>query len=307
MDVETHNDHKPSLKDWLGAMRLRTLPLALASTLTGTAIAYSQYSFDGLILLFTALTTMLLQINSNLANDYGDFQHGTDNDARIGPSRAIQSGKILPKQMFQAIVICTVLALISGTTLVWLAPISIVAKLVLFVLGCAAIGASIKYTAGKNPYGYRGLGDLSVVVFFGFLGVVGSYFVQVGSLNFWVMLPAITIGGLSAGVLNINNMRDADTDALTGKTTLAVRLGYRRSKIYQVTVVALALDAMLIYAWLHFDSITNWLFVLAYPILLLNLMKVYAVQKAKDYDQYLKPLAIGTFVLSVLLILGAII
>lgn len=304
MDVETSNNTNSPVKAWLGAMRLRTLPLALASTLTGGFLAMQQGSFNVLILVLTAVTTVLLQINSNLANDYGDFEHGTDNAERIGPERVLQSGALNSSSMRRAIGLFSFLSLICGSALLWMAPIDLIAKGVLFILGLAAIYASIRYTAGSNPYGYRGLGDISVMAFFGVLGVVGAYYLQTASISYLIFLPALAIGCFSAGVLNVNNTRDLESDRNSGKITLAVRLGPKRARQYHLVLLMVGMLALGAYGLVRFESPWSWLFVLVYPLIILNAWKVYSTKEAAQLDPWLKQLAIATFLMSVLLAVG---
>ena len=178
-------------------MRLRTLPLALASTITGVGLACHQGAYDLVIALFTAFTTILLQVNSNLANDYGDYLKGTDSEDRIGPERALQAGVLKSTEIRRAIVLFSTLSFLSGLTLLYLSPIDLLAKGILFVAGVLAIYASIKYTAGSNPYGYRGLGDVSVMAFFGIIGVIGAFYVQMNTMPWSMILPAMGIGSVS--------------------------------------------------------------------------------------------------------------
>ncbi|MEZ4720729.1 MAG: 1,4-dihydroxy-2-naphthoate polyprenyltransferase [Flavobacteriales bacterium] len=301
MNVETRKTQVSKPKAWLSAMRLRTLPLALASTITGAFLAINHIQMDWLVFALTALTTILLQINSNLANDYGDFEQGVDNETRIGPQRAMQSGAITKMEMRRAIGLFSGLSLVSGCILLWISDLSMISKLVLLFMGLAAIYASIKYTAGKNPYGYRGLGDVSVLLFFGILGVVGAHYLQTGAFDPWILLPAIGIGALSAGVLNVNNTRDIDSDRASGKMTLAVKLGPDRARLYHVLVLAVGLDAMLIYAWVNFDAWLDWLFIAAYPLFLLNMFKVYTTRDSELLDPWLKQLALTAFLMALLI------
>lgn len=289
------------LKAWIGAMRLRTLPLAVSSTLTGAFLAMHDGAFSGLILLLTALTTVLLQINSNLANDYGDFQHGTDNEQRVGPMRAMQSGAIKEKHMRLAITICSALSLLSGLLLLWLSELSINAKAVFFGLGVAAIYASIRYTAGKNPYGYKGFGDVSVLIFFGIVGVVGAYYLQTAYFNPTIVLPAIAIGCFSAAVLNVNNTRDLDSDRQSGKITLAVKLGAVGARYYHLFLMITAMVLFIVYAAISFNHLESWLFVLAYPLFIFNAVRVFTNENPAELDPYLKQLALSTFLLALLL------
>lgn len=258
------------------------------------------------VLGFALLTTILLQINSNLANDYGDFTHGTDNDDRVGPMRAMQSGRIAAAEMRTAIAITSVLSFLSGVVLLYLAPLSLWLKGLFLLLGILAIYASIKYTAGKNPYGYRGLGDVSVMAFFGLLGVIGSYACQTGAIEIDVFLPAIALGAFSTGVLNINNTRDLEADKLAGKITLAVRMGAEKARRYHVFLIALGMASFLLYALLHFQFGFAYLFLLSYPLLTLNAIKVWKTKEAKRLDPMLKQLALSTFLLSILLGVGLV-
>ena len=304
MNVETHKLNRNKTAAWLNAMRLRTLPLALATTITGVSLAYMFGGVNWLVAALTALTTTLLQINSNLANDYGDFLKGTDSDERIGPERALQSGVLKAKEMKLAIVIFSSLSLLSGLALLAISNIDNVAKVVLFLAGILAIYASIKYTAGSNPYGYRGLGDVSVMVFFGVLGVIGAYYLQTNQLSWSIILPAIGIGSFSAGVLNVNNTRDRLSDINSGKITLAVRLGEENSRRYQVVLMLVGVMCFLTYAILHFQYLTDWIFMLSIPLFLLNAYKVYVIREDAKLDPYLKQLALSTFLLAVLLAIG---
>lgn len=304
MDVETHNQTQSKLKAWVSAMRLRTLPLALACTTTGAFLAMHDGYFNLFTFILTAFTTILLQINSNLANDYGDFQKGTDNHTRVGPQRALQSGVIQPEEMKLGIGVFSSLSFLCGALLLWLAQIDLANKIILFIAGVAAIYASVRYTTGHKPYGYQGWGDVSVMLFFGFLGVLGAYFVQTNFMNYWILLPSVSLGCLSAGVLNVNNTRDLESDRASGKYTLAVRLGAENARKYHVILIAFAIDCMLIFGWYNFDRWTNWLFVLALPLLILNAVKVFQTKEAAKLDPYLKQLAISTFLMAVLLAIG---
>ncbi|MDN3678961.1 1,4-dihydroxy-2-naphthoate polyprenyltransferase [Vibrio tapetis subsp. quintayensis] len=228
---------RESLAIWLDAARPKTLPLALASIATGSSMAFFTGHFSLPVMLLALLTAVLLQILSNLANDYGDALKGTDNEERIGPARAIQSGAVSTSAMKQAIIINIALTLISGLALVLYAlqsPTSIAAFL---GLGLLAIFSAIAYTVGNKPYGYVGLGDLSVFIFFGLLGVAGTYFLHTGTISSDVFLPAIGCGLLAVAVLNINNMRDIDNDKACGKKTVAVRLGSNKAKLYHIILL----------------------------------------------------------------------
>jgi len=237
-DKELLQTTSPSkLKAWIGALRLRTLPLALSSILVGNSIALNHDSGSIGGLFFSLLTATLLQILSNLANDYGDSKHGADAKAsgRTGPMRAVQSGVISPKEMLNGVIITAVLTFLSG---LWLLYYCIGANPVVFAvflgLGLASIAAAITYTMGKKPYGYMGLGDLFVFVFFGFVGVLGTATLMMGPYAFILasIWGSIYIGTQSTMVLHLNNIRDMESDARAGKRSLALRLGYKGSLYY---------------------------------------------------------------------------
>ena len=304
MDVATQNEGMSKRKAWLSAMRLRTLPLALSSTITGGFLATEYVTLNVGVLLMTMLTTILLQINSNLANDYGDFSHGTDNDERIGPERALQSGVLTAPEMRRGIWITSTLSFVSGVVLLWLAPLDMITRIVLLVFGVAAIYASIRYTAGSNPYGYRGLGDVSVMAFFGILGVLGAFLCQVGSVEWDMLLPSLAIGAFSTGVLNINNTRDIESDRNAGKITLAVRMGEVKARRYHMLLLIIGALAIAAYAFLHFEWGWKWLFAIGFPLFALNGIKVWNTRTAKDLDPFLKQLALSTFLFSVLIAIG---
>lgn len=293
------------IKAWLHALRLRTLPLAFSSIITGNAIAYKNApeKFNITVLVLSLATTLLLQILSNLANDYGDSEKGTDNEERIGPKRAIQSGILSFEEMKLGIIICAALALLTGIGLIAAATkgLNIGVGIFFFALGLSAIAAAIKYTVGKNAYGYIGLGDVFVILFFGWVGVCGSYFLQAKSFSGLVLLPATGIGLLAATVLHLNNMRDRESDEKAGKITLAVRLGFEKSKQYFYWLNLIAL-----FAWATFflwAKLEWWQFAVAsLPFMLFGITcyKVFTIKTPKDFDSLLKVNALSTFLLSLL-------
>ena len=238
---------KQSLQIWLEAARPKTLPLALVSILTGSVLAYSAGHFSLTIAVMAFVTATLLQILSNLANDYGDAVQGTDNENRLGPQRAMQSGAVTAEQMKKAIIFNTILTTIAGLTLVFYALSSFESIITFIGLGILAIIAAIAYTMGSKPYGYVGLGDLSVFIFFGLLGVSGTYFLHTGHVDATLFLPALGCGLLAVAVLNINNMRDIENDSECGKRTMAVRLGQRKAKQYHFILLGGALLAFAVY------------------------------------------------------------
>ncbi len=259
--------HSNKTKAWLDSLRPKTLPLAFASIVTGTAIACWHGSFKPGVALLTLFTAGLLQILSNLANDYGDAVKGSDKEDRIGPLRGIQTGAITLAELRRALLITILLTVVSGSVLVTLAcekPGDIVAFL---GLGLLAIVAAITYTVGNKPYGYIGLGDISVLIFFGWLSVAGSYYLQTGYFDSIVILPATACGLLAVAVLNINNLRDIDSDRENGKNTLAVRLGSHKARCYHMGLLMTAPVCLALFATFYLHTLTGWLFILALPLL----------------------------------------
>ncbi|MEY2636913.1 MAG: 1,4-dihydroxy-2-naphthoate octaprenyltransferase [Bacteroidota bacterium] len=220
---------------WVDAARPRTLPLAVGSILLGNFLAYAQGKFDLSIALLATLTTLLLQILSNFANDLGDFSNGVDNADRKVALRAVQTGKISQEEMKAAVILTAAFAFLSGLALLYLglkeAPLEVWGAFL--GLGVASIAAAIAYTVGKRPYGYMGLGDLSVFLFFGLIGTAGTYYLQTFSLNLALFLPASGCGFLSVAVLNLNNLRDIENDIKTGKNSIPVRIGKTFGFYYQ--------------------------------------------------------------------------
>jgi 1,4-dihydroxy-2-naphthoate octaprenyltransferase len=297
-----------TIKPWLSAFRLRTLPLSLSGIIIGSCFAHYNGEFNGYIMLFAVLVTISLQILSNLANDYGDGIRGTDNANRIGPERAIQSGEISPKQMLEGIKLNILIVTIFTVILLYFAFGSayVLYALLFFVLAGLSIYAAITYTVGRSPYGYRGLGDVFVFIFFGLLSVVGSYFLYTKSIDHHVWLPAVCIGLLSMGVLNLNNMRDIESDKLADKETLAVKLGKDRAKMYHITLIVLAMAISVLFSILYVSSPWNFLFYIAFIPLLFHIRIVIRATNPKDFDPQLKVLALTTFLFASLLGIGYI-
>ncbi|WP_298757232.1 1,4-dihydroxy-2-naphthoate octaprenyltransferase [uncultured Psychroserpens sp.] len=296
------------LKPWVSAFRLRTLPLSVSGIIIGSCFAHYNGYFDGIIMTFAILLTISLQILSNLANDYGDGVRGTDNDSRIGPERAIQSGAITPEEMFDGIKmnILVVIVLTVGLIFVSFGSKYFLYALLFFLLSGLSVYAAINYTVGNSPYGYKGLGDVFVFVFFGMLSVIGSYFLYTKHIDHHVFLPAVSLGLLSMGVLNLNNMRDIDSDKEAGKDTLAVKLGKTRAKTYHIMLIVLAIAFSFVFSILYFSNVYNFLFYIAYIPLVLHIVKVNKTDTPKEFDPQLKVLALTTFLFSVLLGVGYI-
>lgn len=294
----------PNIKAWIEAARLRTLPLALSVILMGAFLAASEGKFDTTIFVFCILTTLFLQVLSNFANDFGDTQNGADNELRRGPQRAVQSGALTKQKMLGGIVAMTVLSFASGLTLLKLVFGELNANFIFFLmLGIVAIAAAIKYTAGKNPYGYQGLGDVSVFIFFGLVGVMGSYFLFTKNFNFLILLPAATVGFYSTGVLNLNNLRDIMPDTLAGKKTLPTRFGFYWGVKYQIVICMLGWSCSFIFLFLSQKYWQMALLVLPLSILFLSVLKPLAKMKnGDDVDGFLKKMALNT--LFIVLVLG---
>ncbi len=290
-------------KAWIHAFRLRTLPLALSSIILGSLLAYFDNGFSWLVTVLAVVTTLFLQILSNLANDYGDSKHGVDNAERVGPERAVQSGVISPKQMKRAVLLTSGLAFAAGISLIYVgigtADIDLT-FLVFLILGIGAILAAIKYTIGKNPYGYKGFGDLFVYVFFGLAGVLGTYFLNTHQVSYDVLLPASSLGLFSTGVLNLNNMRDRVNDKRSGKNTLVVMLGQEAAQWYHFFLITSGVAAAIIFTILHYNSPWQFLYLLSLPLFIKNMAVVFKVDNPAKLDPYLKQLAIATLLFSVL-------
>ena len=293
---------------WLDAMRPRTLPLATASILMGSALAASRPPFSWAVTILAIITAILLQILSNLANDYGDSQHGADSAHREGPQRAVQSGAISSRKMLAAIVITSLLSAIIGIALLWAAFGSqgIRFILVFLLLGGAAIMAAIGYTAGIRPYGYAGLGDLSVLIFFGWVAVMGTYFLQTERLDWDVMLPATSCGLLAVAVLNINNIRDRRSDGLAGKNTIPVRLGLQGARIYHWILLLGAILLAIIYVLNFYYSPWQFLFLLTVPLLIANGIQVWRMSAPAELNPLLKKLSITTLLFVLVFSIGQV-
>jgi len=301
------------MKHWIEAARLRTLPLSVSGIIVGSMYALRPTDdietptdvFSWRIFALAMLTTLGLQILSNFANDYGDGMKGTDNKDRIGPKRAIQSGAITPQAMKKAIILTSVLTLISAMLLIYYAfrDTNIGYSLFYLILGILAIASAIRYTVGNTAYGYRGFGDLFVFVFFGLVSTIGVNFLYSKEAEWLLILPATTIGFLSVGVLNLNNMRDEASDKKSNKNTIVVQIGGAKAKKYHYFLIVSAMVLVLLFAILSEYRWDQYLFVLAYIPLTKHLITVYKNQEPRALDPELKKLALSTFALSILLAL----
>lgn len=303
MNHRCHNN-MGKLKYYLMSARLRTLPLSLAGIITGIGLAASDYRINPVTAVLVALTAVCLQILSNVSNEYGDSLSGTDGGDRQGPNYS--EGHLGDRDYRGMIAFWALMSCISGAamlytsygTLLQLEPV------LLMILGAAAIMAAMRYTLGRNPYGYRGHGDIAVFTFFGIVSVLGSYFTVAHEIpSFYLLLPAAAIGLFSVGVLNINNIRDMKTDAAT-RVTVAMKLGERNARIYQ-TVLILGGWALLL-GYVFGCRIFDWrhcLFIVTLPLYIIHLVGVW---KYRDHalDKYLPMLVMGTFALSILLAVG---
>ena len=304
------------MTDWIKAARLRTLPLSISGIIMGSFIArwkllQNGETWDITIFALALLVTLLYQVLSNYANDYGDGVKGTDKN-RIGEAeqRAVASGKISASQMRNAVILFALLSLVTTFYLLYKAFFpNFINEFYTFIgLGVACILAAIGYTVGKKPYGYLGLGDIMVFIFFGLVSVCGSYFLFTKSFDWDIFLPASAIGLLSAAVLNLNNMRDIENDEKSGKKTLALRLGFKNAMIYEMIILVLPPILVLMYMMInHLQEQGKYyafiFFVTVFPLMSLR-RKIMAVKEPKELDPFLKQVAMITFVMSILVAIG---
>lgn len=293
-----------NIKAWIEAFRLRTLPLALSSIAMGGFLAASAESFKWSIFLLCVTTTIFLQVLSNLANDYGDSVNGADHAGRKGPLRAVQTGTISPLQMKSAIILFVLLSLTSGISLLLISfGWDLNALLFFFGLGVLSIGAAIAYTVGKKPYGYIGLGDFSVLIFFGLVGVMGSYYLFTKSISWLEILPALSCGFFSIGVLNINNIRDIESDRAAGKFSIPVRIGKEKAVLYHWFLLAGGITASIVYAIISYHSPLQFLFCLTILLFFRNGLAV-SQKSSAELDPYLKQMALTTLLFVILFGVG---
>lgn len=284
------------------SLRLRTLPLSLAGVILGVMLAASEYKISGWAALFIFLTTICLQILSNLSNELGDVLRGTDTEDRQGPRYGLDQGLVSIPEMKRLISISATMAAVFGMVMVWVSfgTLFCVKSICLLVLGAAAIWAAMHYTLGKNPYGYRGLGDLFVFIFFGLVSVLGGFFVAAHTIsNWWLLLPAAAIGCFSVGVLNVNNIRDMKTDA-ANRTTVAIKLGERNARRYQTALVCAGWLLLLIFTAFYRFSPWHFLFVVTIPLYVKHLKGIWTLRE-RALDSMLPLLVISTFILSLIL------
>ncbi len=294
-------------KAWIKAFRLRSLPLAIACISMGSILAATSGQMKWGVFILSLITTICLQILSNLANDYGDAASGLDGDQRVGPKRSVQSGEITSKAMFNAVIVFSVLSLISGIALIAVG-VGFSVKFVVFLLvGLLAIAGAIKYTMGKNPYGYAGLGDLSVFIFFGIVGVMGTYFLHTKTIDWLSVLPAMSCSFFAVAVLNVNNIRDIESDRLSGKISLPVRIGRDRAVIYHYAILLAGVLCSSIYVVIHYEGLFQLLFLIILPFLYKNATAVRSFTDADRLDPYLKQMALTTLLFVVTFGVGQLI
>ncbi|CAM1364754.1 1,4-dihydroxy-2-naphthoate octaprenyltransferase [Tenacibaculum sediminilitoris] len=314
------------IKNYIKAARLRTLPLSVSGIIIGAFLGLNESFFkvssklfnttikigeanilESSIFWLAILTTIGFQVLSNFANDYGDGVKGTDNE-REGEARMVASGAITPKQMKLAMIITGAITTIIALLLIYVSfgKDNFLYSVIFFGLGIASIIAAIKYTVGKSAYGYSGFGDVFVFIFFGLLAVIGTYFLYTKQLNLAIFLPAITIGLLSTAVLNLNNMRDRENDAVSGKNTLVVKMGAESAKLYHYFLIVASFIVALLYTVIKFQSPYQFLFIVAYIPLIKHLVFVYKNKEEALLDGELKKVALSTFLFSILFGLGQI-
>jgi 1,4-dihydroxy-2-naphthoate octaprenyltransferase len=290
------------MKIWLEAFRLRTLPLSLSGIILGSFIALHDGYWNTGIFVFSLTTTLFFQILSNLSNDLGDHLKGTDNENRVGPMRSTQSGAISAKQMTNAVKVFVILSFLSSSILIYLAStiLSTQAIWIYIFLGIASVLAALLYTLGKKAYGYNGLGDIFVFIFFGLVSVLGVYGLYSSTFNWEVVPAACGIGLLSTAVLNLNNLRDHENDKVAGKRTVVVKMGFARGKDYHTALILLASASFSYFVILNTGTFTAIALVFFVP-LILHLKRVKENENARDLDPELKKVALTTFFLAIAL------
>ena len=303
------NSGKSKIAVWISAFRLRTLALSFALIIMGTALAIQHGQFDGVTFVLALVTTLFLQILSNLCNDYGDTVSGVDQMERKGPARTVQSGAITLSQMLRAMYVFGILSFLSGILLLiqCYSRLGSTGVISLLGIGILCIVAAVTYTVGRKPYGYIGLGDLSVFIFFGLVGVMGSNFLYSGSIEPTAWLMACSIGFLSMGVLNMNNLRDADSDAKSGKRTVVVMMGKRAACVYQTILIVAALVLLALYIFLfgHWAQAVCFLGAIGLLRHLVFVRKNY--DNAEALDTQLKVVSISALLISLLFMCATVV
>ena len=279
--------------------------MSVSGILAGTAVAEGLGHRDRILFWLTILTTLAYQVTSNFANDYGDGVKGTDNDDRLGPVRALQSGALSRSSLKRGVIAAAGISALLTLLTLWRAFGSAhLGYLFLFLLlGGFAIWAAIRYTVGTGAYGYRGLGDLFVFLFFGILSVMGTQFLYTRQLPADAWLPAVSIGALATAVLNLNNLRDRASDQAAGKHTLIVKIGYENGRRYHTVLCTLAFIAMGYYAAVQEAAWPLTLCLLPFAVIGLHLKKLWRIRQPAELDPELKKVALSTFAAALLLYL----
>ena len=287
-------------------MRLRTLPLSVAGVLLGILLAVADWKVDLLTAILVVITTVCLQILSNLSNELGDVLHGTDTEERQGPQYGLNSGAMTVADMKRLIGLFVVLCMVSGAAMTWRAfgTLLDMTPILVLMLGAAAIIGAMKYTLGHNPYGYNAKGDFYVFLFFGLVSVMGAYFVCTKGLGLhWkLLLPAAGVGCFSVGVLNVNNIRDMKTDA-ANRVTIAIKLGAHRARVYQTILICTGWACMIAYCLLCWPSWWHWVWVITLPLYIKHLHMVWT-RTDRALDPALPLLVMSTFGLCLLMDIG---
>ena len=300
--MNTKSNYITLTQAWISAFRPRTLFLAAAGVILGSGLAYHVDRFDLTSALLTLTTALLLQLLSNLANDLGDYVKGTDRTGgRVGPMRGVQSGKISPHQMKVGISITTLVTMISGLVLLLrlFHTIGFIVVVVFLIVGAFSLLSALFYTLGHRPYGYKGWGDFFAFLFFGPIAVIGTYYLQAQSIDLRSIFPSIGMGLLSAMILNVNNMRDIDNDALSGKRTIAVRLGLKNAKVYHSILMLIMFASFLIYSFIYASTpLYRFGYVLVYIFQFILLSQIFK-KDGRELDPYLRKTAMSAFLLSI--------
>lgn len=281
-------------------MRLRTLPLSLAGISLGVMFACGEHNIPWYVILLTLLTTVSLQILSNLSNELGDWLSGVDGEDRSGPQYSMQEGGLTEDDMRSCIRIMVLVCCIFGLGMIRASfkTIFCIESESLIVLGAAAIWAAMHYTLGEKPYGYRGLGDFFVFIFFGLVPVTGGYFVCAHAIEPTTLIPGAAIGLFSVGVLNVNNIRDMKTDA-ANRVTVPLKLGEHRAKIYHTILITGGWVLMLLFTILFTAGWTPYLYIITLPLYAKNLAGVWK-RSGRELDPMLPMLVITTFIFALL-------
>lgn len=294
-----------NLKTWIKAARLRTLPLSMSGIIVGSFVAYKEGFWDWKIFVLCMLTTLFLQILSNYANDLGDSYKGADNEHRLGPKRAVQSGEVTQKQMKIATIVLSILSLSTAIPLIIIGTkdMSETVLWLYFILAILSVIAAITYTIGKKAYGYHGLGDVMVFVFFGLVSTLGSYSLYSKQFDWTLIGFASAIGFLSIAVLNLNNMRDHENDKAVGKKTIVVAMGFKKAKIYHSALILLAFIGIF-----SFLLSKTWLIsiicLLPFERLFQHLNRVWKTDKPKSLDNEMKTVSLSTFSIAILFMIS---